>query len=223
MTRVNTTRWTTPPSTRNSSPTFSQHLDGLAAPSPRPRRRHRPNPDRTRPPRTPYCTSPPSTPPPACSPSPARTSPPQISPTASTQFSPTPSICHSPTTHSPSSSATASSTTSPSHKQSSPKRFASPARGGLLFHRDLARPSDEAELQHLVETYAGNATPYQRKLFADSLRAALTLEEVARSCRDLRLRSQHRPNDVRPPLDVACSDFRILISISRFCSLACWP
>ena len=51
-------------------------------------------------------------------------------------------------------------------------------RGGLLFHRDLARPSDEAELQQLVETYAATATPYQRKLFGDSLRAALTLEEM---------------------------------------------
>ena len=50
--------------------------------------------------------------------------------------------------------------------------------GGLLFHRDLARPSNVTELQHLVETYAGSATPYQRKLFADSLRAALTLDEV---------------------------------------------
>jgi ubiquinone/menaquinone biosynthesis C-methylase UbiE len=52
------------------------------------------------------------------------------------------------------------------------------ARGGLLFHRDLARPTDEPRLQHLVETYAGTATDYQRKLFADSLRAALTLEEI---------------------------------------------
>jgi ubiquinone/menaquinone biosynthesis C-methylase UbiE len=51
-------------------------------------------------------------------------------------------------------------------------------RGGLLFHRDLARPSDEAELQHLVETYAGGATPYQRKLFSESLRAALALKEI---------------------------------------------
>jgi ubiquinone/menaquinone biosynthesis C-methylase UbiE len=52
------------------------------------------------------------------------------------------------------------------------------AHGGLLFHRDLARPSDEAELQHLVETYAGAATPYQCKLFSESLRAALTLKEI---------------------------------------------
>jgi ubiquinone/menaquinone biosynthesis C-methylase UbiE len=52
------------------------------------------------------------------------------------------------------------------------------APGGLLFHRDLARPRDEAELNHLVETYAANATAYQRKLFADSLRAALSVDEI---------------------------------------------
>jgi ubiquinone/menaquinone biosynthesis C-methylase UbiE len=50
--------------------------------------------------------------------------------------------------------------------------------GGHLFHRDLARPYDQAELQNLVETYAGTATPYQRKLFGDSLRAALTVQEM---------------------------------------------
>src|SRR6185503_19522270 len=49
---------------------------------------------------------------------------------------------------------------------------------GLLFHRDLVRPNNETELNHLIETYAAGATPYQRKLFADSLRAALTLDEV---------------------------------------------
>ncbi len=52
------------------------------------------------------------------------------------------------------------------------------APGGLLFHRDLTRPNDEAELRHLVATYATSTTDYQRKLFADSLRAALTLEEM---------------------------------------------
>ena len=50
--------------------------------------------------------------------------------------------------------------------------------GGLQFHRDLCRPADEAELTRLVETYVGDATPYQRKLFSDSLHAALTLEEI---------------------------------------------
>ncbi len=48
----------------------------------------------------------------------------------------------------------------------------------LQFHRDLCRPRDEAELTRLVEAYAGEATPYQQKLFADSLHAALTLEEI---------------------------------------------
>jgi ubiquinone/menaquinone biosynthesis C-methylase UbiE len=52
------------------------------------------------------------------------------------------------------------------------------APNGVEFHRDLARPSDEEELQHLVEAYAGTSTPYQRKLFGDSLRAALTLGEA---------------------------------------------
>jgi ubiquinone/menaquinone biosynthesis C-methylase UbiE len=50
--------------------------------------------------------------------------------------------------------------------------------GGLLFHRDLARPVDEAPLQQLVATYAAGATDYQRRLFGDSLRAALSLEEM---------------------------------------------
>jgi len=52
------------------------------------------------------------------------------------------------------------------------------ATGGLLFHRDLARPNDEAELDHLVATYAADATPYQQRLFANSLRAALTVDEI---------------------------------------------
>jgi ubiquinone/menaquinone biosynthesis C-methylase UbiE len=50
--------------------------------------------------------------------------------------------------------------------------------GGLQFHRDLCRPDDDAQLNRLVLTYAGAATPYQQKLFADSLRAALTLSEM---------------------------------------------
>jgi ubiquinone/menaquinone biosynthesis C-methylase UbiE len=53
------------------------------------------------------------------------------------------------------------------------------APGGLLFHRDLARPLDEPAVQVLVNTYANAATPYQRRLFGDSLRAALTAEEMA--------------------------------------------
>lgn len=49
---------------------------------------------------------------------------------------------------------------------------------GTLFIRDLARPEDETTLDLLVQTYAGNESPRARQLFADSLRAALTLGEV---------------------------------------------
>ncbi|MEX2317385.1 MAG: class I SAM-dependent methyltransferase [Pirellulales bacterium] len=52
------------------------------------------------------------------------------------------------------------------------------APGALLFHRDLCRPSDELQVEHLVSTYAAGATSYQQKLLDDSLRAALTLEEI---------------------------------------------
>jgi ubiquinone/menaquinone biosynthesis C-methylase UbiE len=50
--------------------------------------------------------------------------------------------------------------------------------GGLLFHRDLARPTDESQLQSLVDTYAAGATAYQRRLFSESLHAALTANEI---------------------------------------------
>jgi ubiquinone/menaquinone biosynthesis C-methylase UbiE len=52
------------------------------------------------------------------------------------------------------------------------------APGGLLFVRDLLRPADEATLSALVETYAAGANAHQQQMFADSLRAALTLAEV---------------------------------------------
>ncbi len=50
--------------------------------------------------------------------------------------------------------------------------------GGLLFVRDLHRPASEQELRSLVEQYAGEANAHQRQLFSDSLRAALTVDEV---------------------------------------------
>ncbi|MBI2388528.1 MAG: class I SAM-dependent methyltransferase [Deltaproteobacteria bacterium] len=52
------------------------------------------------------------------------------------------------------------------------------APGGLLFVRDLERPRDEETMAKLVATYAASDTPRQRALFADSLRAAFTLEEA---------------------------------------------
>ena len=51
-------------------------------------------------------------------------------------------------------------------------------RGGFLFVRDLLRPADEATLIALVDTYAAGANDHQRAMFAESLRAALTLDEI---------------------------------------------
>ena len=52
------------------------------------------------------------------------------------------------------------------------------APGGRLFFRDLLRPGDLAELQRLVGLYAAGANDRQRQLFAQSLHAALSLDEV---------------------------------------------
>ncbi len=50
--------------------------------------------------------------------------------------------------------------------------------GGVLFVRDLLRPADRDTVAHLVATYAAGANAHQQQMFADSLRAALTLAEV---------------------------------------------
>src|ERR1700677_5050443 len=50
--------------------------------------------------------------------------------------------------------------------------------GGIIFVRDLLRPVDEAGVEKLVQLYAADANAHQQKMFADSVRAALTLEEV---------------------------------------------
>lgn len=50
--------------------------------------------------------------------------------------------------------------------------------GGLIFVRDLMRPSDLATLEMLVETYAGQESEYSRGLFRDSLHAALSIDEI---------------------------------------------
>ena len=49
---------------------------------------------------------------------------------------------------------------------------------GLIFIRDLLRPEDDATVRLLVDTYAAGATQHQRQMFDDSLRAALSLEEI---------------------------------------------
>ncbi len=52
------------------------------------------------------------------------------------------------------------------------------APGGVVFVRDLLRPPDDAAVGRLVSTYAAGANEHQKKMFDDSLRAALTLDEV---------------------------------------------
>jgi len=50
--------------------------------------------------------------------------------------------------------------------------------GGRLFFRDLLRPDSDESVQQLVDTYAGDANDHQRQMFDDSLRAALSLDEI---------------------------------------------
>lgn len=50
--------------------------------------------------------------------------------------------------------------------------------GGILFIRDLMRPETSSEVERLVATYASDANDHQRKMFDDSLHAALTLDEI---------------------------------------------
>lgn len=51
---------------------------------------------------------------------------------------------------------------------------------GVVFVRDLLRPATGDEVTQLVRQYAGDANAHQQKMFDDSLRAALTLDEVRR-------------------------------------------
>ena len=52
------------------------------------------------------------------------------------------------------------------------------APGGTLFVRDLTRPETRTALDALVEQYAGGESEHARTLFAESLHAALTLDEA---------------------------------------------
>jgi ubiquinone/menaquinone biosynthesis C-methylase UbiE len=59
------------------------------------------------------------------------------------------------------------------------------ASGGLIFIRDLLRPTDDTTVRQLVETYAAGANDHQRQMFDDSLRAALNLDEIRAMVRAL--------------------------------------
>lgn len=50
--------------------------------------------------------------------------------------------------------------------------------GGRFFFRDLVRPGSADEIARLVETYTGQEKPAAQRMFAESLAAALTLEEA---------------------------------------------
>jgi ubiquinone/menaquinone biosynthesis C-methylase UbiE len=71
------------------------------------------------------------------------------------------------------------------------------APGGTLFIRDLLRPDDLAALRNIVDTYAACANEHQRKMFGDSLHAALTLAEV----RELVCRLGYEPESVTQTTD----------------------
>jgi ubiquinone/menaquinone biosynthesis C-methylase UbiE len=56
------------------------------------------------------------------------------------------------------------------------KRLIKP--GGKVLIRDLIRPSTEAEVENLVASVGSEYNAHQQQLFSDSLKAALTLDEV---------------------------------------------
>ena len=64
------------------------------------------------------------------------------------------------------------------------------ASGGLIFFRDLLRPADEGKLESLVDTYAAGENESQRRMFRESLHAALTLEEMQEMVESLGYRPQ---------------------------------
>lgn len=61
------------------------------------------------------------------------------------------------------------------------------APGGTLFVRDLARPVDRNRLKAIVERYAGTEPEMARRLYEESLMAALTVAEVQAIVRPLGL------------------------------------
>ena len=56
-------------------------------------------------------------------------------------------------------------------------RVISPDRG-IIFVRDLMRPADDETVKQLVQTYTGTENAHSQQMFDDSLRAALSLDEI---------------------------------------------
>ncbi len=63
------------------------------------------------------------------------------------------------------------------------------APGGTLFVRDLARPDTQAEIERLTALYCGGESPEAQALFAASLAAALSLDEIRAIVAELGLRA----------------------------------
>lgn len=68
---------------------------------------------------------------------------------------------------------------------------------GIIFVRDLMRPVDDETVKQLVQTYAGSENAHSQKMFDDSLRAALSLEEIREMVAQLGL----DPNNVQATTD----------------------
>lgn len=52
------------------------------------------------------------------------------------------------------------------------------ADGGIVFFRDLLRPNTDEDVKQIVQQYTGEENEHSQQMFDDSLRAALSLEEV---------------------------------------------
>jgi len=57
--------------------------------------------------------------------------------------------------------------------------------GGWLFFRDLLRPESDEDCRRLVELYTENCNDHQRQMFDNSLRAALSLDEIRQLIKEL--------------------------------------
>lgn len=50
--------------------------------------------------------------------------------------------------------------------------------GGVIFVRDLMRPDTDEQVKQIVQTYTGSENAHSQQMFDDSLRAALSLDEI---------------------------------------------
>lgn len=80
--------------------------------------------------------------------------------------------------------------------------------GGFVFLRDLVRPQSETLLEQWVTSLTSGYSPHQTQLVRDSLKAALTLEEITELVQKLHLSnlkvhlsSQYHWTVERPPQD----------------------